>query len=289
MPEQVLVVGYPAFGRIINYTPNNFKKYSSDKHFDTSLCYHKFMKVVRIVFTLLIGIFTSLAVLAAIVILVVKFNNQSLVGKWLKDKVIRYPEVVRIVNLNEPGDAKFLYLDFGQPEISVKLVYTKSGNPSEKVEKWAGEMIGQTTGKNMTFTSYQDDLILEKDAYSDNDLNQIRDNLIKNSPNDVDLFIIYLTERENVLSHVGLVLHRDTIFMFRNALNDLTSNTTLSETLEKTTLMHEWGHLLGIKHVDSPECIMSEMVEVIDSYLEKGNVPEEYCEEVLYKLQREIE
>ncbi len=49
--------------------------------------------------------------------------------------------------------------------------------------------------------------------------------------------------------------------------------------------MHEWGHLLGIDHVDNPECIMSSFVEVEDKTLFRvQDIPVAYCPETIQEL-----
>jgi len=56
--------------------------------------------------------------------------------------------------------------------------------------------------------------------------------------------------------------------------------------LEKSTLLHEWGHLLGMEHNTIPNCIMSALVEVSNSVRIAYQINTEYCWNELYDFRQ---
>ena len=60
--------------------------------------------------------------------------------------------------------------------------------------------------------------------------------------------------------------------------------------IEQSTIMHEWGHLLGLDHINQEDCIMNERVEVYENRRFQGsNIPTTYCAEELYQLHQLLE
>lgn len=97
----------------------------------------KFLKTT-VAFILVILIFLWVGI-----IFLAKFKGQSYVGKIVKSYVIRYPAIIKLVNLNEPGDARFVYLHESYPSINVKLFTIGDIQPNRKVEEvgWCEEAL----------------------------------------------------------------------------------------------------------------------------------------------------
>ena len=96
-----------------------------------------------------------------------------------------------------------------------------------------------------------------------------------------DVYIIFTGSYAEKPSSVGLVIQRDAIFIFNDAIELLSERGYVKDLLEKTTIMHEWGHLLGLEHINYSNCIMNEMAEVYDNPPVGKNLPIKYCWEEL--------
>jgi len=116
---------------------------------------------------------------------------------------------------------------------------------------------------------------------SDDDLNNIRKLLISEMGTPSDLNIVYTSSYSEKPSSIGLVIHRDTVYIFNDALKKLSEKSAVNNILEKTTIMHEWGHLLGVDHILNDDCVMSEVVEVYDNPSYGKSLPTKYCWEEL--------
>jgi predicted Zn-dependent protease len=223
----------------------------------------------------------------SIVTFFVKFGSNTETADFLNNKVIHYPVLVSLININKPGDARFSFLDSSKGKLPVVLIYLRSNKPNSNVDEWIDGVVKQTTARETEITT-ADLNFVNKSEYSDDDLNEIRNTLVGRFNTEAKLFIVYLTVYKEDISNIGLAKHRDTIFIFSDALNALSGNEDTLARLERSTIMHEWAHLLGAGHVDDPDCIMSELVEVDSGhFLGSGQVPIEYCYETLHWLEKQ--
>lgn len=236
--------------------------------------------------TILVGLLALLAVSVAILFYLVKFDNKSLLARQLKEKILHYPEIISLINLNQPGDARFIYLSPRTSLIRINVYYTTEVSPDEDLETWLKETISQTTGKTISFSVSPNPTISQQENYSDQDLNAIRKSLVGSNGKPI-LNIVYLTAYGEKPGYVGITLQRDTIFIFKSTIKSLSNEPRIVKLLERSTLMHEWGHLLGLGHVDYPGCIMSKDVEVYDNRKPRETeIPVTHCQSTLYDLEQ---
>ncbi len=248
--------------------------------------------MMRVIAVLFFGLVALVVVVAAGMIYLMKFNNQSLLAKDLKKIMLHYPAFVSLINLNQPGDAKYIYLDPKVNTIYVNMVYTSQANPSGEVDQWLNQIIKQTTGKEINLNLALSPTVSSQESFSDADLNRIRKEVLANSKTPL-LNVIYLTTYKESPGFLGLTMHRDTIFIFKKTLTGLSQDSEIIKRLEESTLMHEWGHLLGLSHVDQPGCIMSDYIETYENrQITLVEIPLTHCWSTDYdleKIKKEIE
>ncbi len=207
-------------------------------------------------------------------------------GKIVRNYLLRMPIVTSILKLDEPGDAKYFYIDPKKGSTLVLLVSVNGEIVNENIEYWLEEMIDVTLGKNVIVSKKLNYEYPKKDFLTDEDLNMIREEV--SSKNKADLYIIYTSSYALKKTSVGVVTNKDTIFIFRDAIENLSEKGYVKDILEKTTLMHEWGHLLGLDHLEEDGCIMSERVEVYDVFPLGVDLPTEYCQEEIEEIRRQF-
>lgn len=249
--------------------------------------YTKDVKLLRLLLTICVVCISASTVLATVVIFLIKFDNQTFVGKQLKLFLLRYPTVVNTIHLNEPGDWRYVYLNPKQPTISVIIDYAHNVEINSSATQWIQQMISDTTGKSVIVTTSLTSQIASRESYSDQDLNQIRKQLISENSSSPVVHVVYLTTYASNPEYAGITLHKDTLFIFQSTLETLTNLDDVQERLEQSTLMHEWGHLLGLSHIEKQNCIMSEDVEVYaNRRYQGGNIPLVHCWETLQELNK---
>ncbi len=235
--------------------------------------------------TILAVLFTGVTLVAVLLIILVKFDYNSALGKDLRLQALHFPAFVQIFNLNQPGDNRLAYLSDKYPDFSVSIHYLQDALPEEEVTTWVTYMIRDTTGKVPTVGAPRIMAYPTQTSYTDRDLNQIRKTLSIPFTSPAQLKIVYLSAYTPKPDYLGIILHRDTIFIFKDQLRNLQEKPDIMKRLEHSTLMHEWGHLLGLAHVPFSGCIMSEDVEVYDNrWLKDIEVPLTHCQDTLYDL-----
>ena len=157
---------------------------------------------------------------------------------------------------------------------------------NDLIEAWLKDMIFQTVGKNASVGTVQNIGYPKMKLLTNEDLNEIRKTAVLQSNS--ELYLIYTSSYAEKESSVGVVIHRDTIFIFRDAIETLSERGYIKDVLEKTTIMHEWGHLLGMDHVDDTDCIMNELVEVYDNFPIGVDIPTEYCQKELREISKNL-
>jgi len=214
--------------------------------------------LVSIVLLLSVGIPAS--------IYFVRLRNDSFLGRILKEKVIKYPKLVRLMDLNEPGDYKFFYLGLGNEALRVKVVTLNDKYSDKDAKNWFTEILQKTVNKKAVFSdksvSYPKTELLENE-----DLNKIRDEIISDA--ETDLNLVYAGS-----------------YAVADAIEALSEKGYINNLLEKTTIMHEWGHLLSLEHFNKENCIMNELLEVYDRPPTGKTIPAVYCWEELNQLRK---
>lgn len=84
-------------------------------------------------------------------------------------------------------------------------------------------------------------------------------------------------------TNIGMTAREDGIVIFLDAIADLARNdpaTTNGYIL--STILHEFGHQVGLRHVESADCIMAETVESPTGY---SSTPTQFCQEELQLIE----
>jgi hypothetical protein len=239
----------------------------------------------------IIGKFITTAILICIIIicflyigLYYSFNiasENNPVNLTLRKKIIIYPFLRTILRLHQIGDARYdLASKLYYPDINIQVLYQNeiqlNSDTLKIVTKQIKRVIDVT--KNINFA---DPIILDNlpEELSDQKLNEllkiytINDLLFKK----ITLYVFVLNRYSPSPTYAGLVKNDNSIFIFKAAIQDVSDRQSSSLNTEVSTILHEFGHLLGANHIQSNDCILSNIVENSTYFNLPSIITNSYC------------
>lgn len=234
-------------------------------------------------------IFTLLFVIAVLsyVFLLQRFRlaeSSNAINRQYRPLFLHSQILRKLFFLDRPGDNRFVYFSPQKAKLVVEVDYQIHRDPNSEVVSWIKDLAFDTLGKDDVEVDEvsEEDRIEDVEEFSDNKLVMLERktrNLVPKR-NESYLHILYVSQSSEAPSNTGLTLTVDAIFIFKDAIFSLSERSSIRALVEESTLRHEFGHLLGLEHVESSDCVMSERVEV---YAKKRfqfeNIPLEFCEE----------
>lgn len=210
--------------------------------------------------------------------------NQNFRINFLKHDIIR-----QALLLNDSGDDRFRYLKPLPLNVVVEIDYQTGVSPDIEAEYWVREMISETLGKDVEVIVNEDKNIPDLPIFTDNQIAK----LLKSTKNEYRpdsnyLHIIYISSSSVLPNNSGSVVGPNEIIIFKDTINSLTKDTLDLKKIEHSTIQHEFGHILGLKHTERENCVMSETVEVFedDNKKVKNNIPLTHCADSLVELDK---
>jgi hypothetical protein len=170
----------------------------------------------------------------------------------------KYGWVRTLLGLRKDGDARAEYL-IGDGAITVEIVKPNNVIVDQDAIDGFLESVEAITGRKTIF--YNTDTI-KGGKLSDEDLKSIiRKNRRHRTPGSPNLFIIY-SDDFSTGGEVGRTYQEFGILLSGNRLNELTSNYPAAKTQYiQSTLLHEFGHQIGLLHNEDLNCVMNAAVE----------------------------
>jgi|SRR5579872_103428 len=173
-----------------------------------------------------------------------------------------------IFNLHDYGDARGDYLGLNDQNIALN-VYEMSGMDIDAYvsSQIVARIAEVTNNKNVSYTVMRDDLPLFQ-AVSDNQINTITNQYAdkSNQPGTAVLNLFIFSKKSDQPDLLGVTWKENGIIIFQNALKDFTQPFQQTfDNYELSTIVHEFGHQLGLEHNELPGCLMNPKAELNDN------------------------
>ncbi len=206
------------------------------------------------------------------------FFNRNLRASFIKSDTLR-----RIFHLNFDGDARAFY--FSKNKITVEVVWMEGVFLDREAISRAVENISKVTGNEVTveYNNYPISSLEAGSSLSDLE-KKYRD--ISFSPSKPSLLLMALPYDVDNKSRIGTTLGSTTVVLYVSAIDDLVSkNKEQVSKLQEGTVLHEFGHQLGLDHNNKEGCLMNPQAEINGSY-GASNWITNFCEYELETLSK---
>lgn len=131
-----------------------------------------------------------------------------------------------------------------------------------------------------TGTPFQ--LASSKDAYTSTDFRSLAAQASKMDSIQTPLDLFILTKDAVSTTQLGSTVREHGIVVFMASIQALTAEPQAQAALVTSTILHEFGHQVGLEHVDDQQCIMTAIVEQpMSTMWAPQTVPTQYCAEEL--------
>lgn len=171
----------------------------------------------------------------------------------------KYPVMRSIFGLHNVGDARADYLS-GKKGIIIEVVQPQ-GNPLEDavIDQFAAN-VQKSTGK---ITKIYNVDTVDRKIESESDITDIVKGFHRHlDPGFVNLFIMYVDDFANSGNQVGKTYQEFGMILSDKNLQEITHDYPQSlREYQESTMLHEFGHQIGLDHNDQSGCIMNASVE----------------------------
>ena len=217
---------------------------------------------------IVIGTFSFAAIKAASLGEDDNWFNANLRAKFSRSSFLR-----SFFALNNPGDAAFDYLVDRKQRVIIEVDAQQGLEFSMETLAEVERQIAEITGKIVEIR-LSSVVASANRSFNDSELRQLMDNYrTASSVKSQSVFYVLLVNRyAEDPNQIGTTLGAEGSVIFADAIADLRAE---KSSLEVSTILHEFVHLLGIGHVDDEDCIMSVAIEV--GGIRGRNVSTDFC------------
>lgn len=191
----------------------------------------------------------------------------------------------RAFMLNQPGDARSDYYSARPFSKLIVEVYISAGvlYPStlELLKNGLGEVVNKPGGISIV----EKNLTQEEASVTDKFLAALGKDIPAYPQSTAVMRIYVLSTYAPHPSLLGLTINAYGFAIFKGGIESSSDHRWVDEDLEKETILHEIGHLLGAEHLENENCIMNKFVDVPND-IGLNFVPTKYCYEDLQALKQ---
>ncbi|MDP2790019.1 MAG: matrixin family metalloprotease [bacterium] len=190
------------------------------------------------------------------------------------------------LGLHQAGDGRSDYLHPARSEGFPVRIFLDPAVviPNGSIEAALPEMVkllgsgGFDIGTPLQLTS-------TKETYTSKDFRRLAGQASKMDSIQTPVDIFVLTKDAVSPTQVGSSVREHGIVVFMASIQELTPESNAQAALVTSTILHEFGHQVGLDHLDEPSCIMAAVVEQpVSTSWAPQIVPTQYCPEELAQI-----
>lgn len=186
-------------------------------------------------------------------------DPQSKFNQTTRYDLGRYQFARSLLGMHSYGDAREWYLKPGSPIVIEAVTATGAGMDDKAFNNFVQD-VKEYTGREVSVFNTEK---IPGGVLSDADLGEIaskyRRHVLSGQAN---LFVIYAQDFKRSGTEIGKTFQEYGIVLSDKRLREVTADfpQAMAQYVE-STLLHEFGHQIGLDHNSEPDCIMNERVE----------------------------
>jgi hypothetical protein len=198
-----------------------------------------------------------------------------------RGQLAKYPVLRKILSLHYDGDSRSDYLGSRFSKISIEVDALSDASIDRDLLDRFTQAVGDITGKRASYY-ISDSSIPVFDVFNDGIVRQIVDQYHHPTieSDTANLYVLFLTQKEDDTKQLGSTYQDYGIVIDQKSLQDFTQDSPVTlQTYEYSTMLHEFGHQLGLGHNNEPGCLMNPSAEM--SHEAKANpdlVVTDFCD-----------
>lgn len=207
-------------------------------------------------------------IIAYSTILLLFYQRDNWFNDKFRDNFAYYPALRNAFKLHDFGDGKGDYLSSKKfPKLLVEIDslgdYELSPEAKEEIQGDLQEICQKPEGIEII----EDDTIYDDHlSYTIGEIEKLQKDYRNYYPQEGQavLYIICLNKFADSPTNIGTTVCETSMAIFKGTISDLPNYKDNQLLLERSTILHEFGHLLGLDHSGDSYSVMSEDVEVVD-------------------------
>lgn len=229
-------------------------------------------KVITIISLLLVIVF-----FAGVVVFAAESRGSSdnFINRTVRYRVARSQTLRTIFSLHNDGDGRTDYLGTATTRISIRIGLIDNIQIPDSVWQEFAAKVQSITGKQATYEVVGPRL-QTMDAVSAVEGIAVT----SKAPSTAYVYIVVASSNPENADTLGLTYNENGIILYNSALEAFTESTPATyTTYAMSTLLHEFGHQLGLPHNSEPGCLMTEHAE-LEHFAKRyaGDVVTDFCE-----------
>ena len=203
----------------------------------------------------------------------------------LREDFAKIPLARKALGLHYDGDAKGDYLGNNYEEVEIAVSLMENNYINDKIFIGLSEKIENITGKKTNYRHIKID-----DFEENSTLEGLREKLrkMRYSSNKAVVYLFVVNGLENEKEQIGSTLMEDGLVYFQNTTM-LNANKEDSESFDEdfikysiSTLLHEFGHQIGLDHNEEKGCLMNPKTEFTN--MRNRKVIDDFCDSEKEKI-----
>jgi predicted Zn-dependent protease len=211
-------------------------------------------------------------------------NLDSYFNQHTRFQMGKYKAVRALFGLHNDGDARVEYLNAKLP-IVIEVVKPTGTMLDERIIKQFADKVAEFTGKQTTI--FNEDHI-PSGTLNEKDLALMVSQHRRHAAGNANLFVIYADDfvADNP-NEIGRTYLESSIVISDKRLKELTQgDSRIMPSYQLSTMLHEFGHQVGLGHNNGEDCIMNTTVEQPERMVHffSDITPTSFCELELDQL-----